>query len=202
MSGINESYQVDLFPLTSISIKNFRAIEELEINNFGQFNLIVGKNNVGKTTLLESILLCLNSYGGLDSLFKRRGWKWPSSVDFLFGTNLDDKIEIIGKKDNYEHKLEIQSKISIASNYYSTLTEEFKEAVFILFNIVISEKEETLNTYKCQRAINKNKKLAIPWTIQGKSIFYKTPSLFLNPRTLETSLEDIYSTAVTQGSIY
>ncbi|TCJ17071.1 hypothetical protein EPD60_07100 [Flaviaesturariibacter flavus] len=40
----------------SITIKNFRRFGELKIANIGQFNIIVGNNNSGKTSLLEGLL--------------------------------------------------------------------------------------------------------------------------------------------------
>jgi predicted ATP-binding protein involved in virulence len=40
-----------------IKIENFRGINNLELNNLRQFNLFVGKNNCGKTSLLESIYI-------------------------------------------------------------------------------------------------------------------------------------------------
>lgn len=42
--------------ITHIIINNFRQFENLTIENIGQFNLIVGDNNVGKTSLLEALL--------------------------------------------------------------------------------------------------------------------------------------------------
>ena len=42
---------------TSIFINNFRCFEELSIESFDRVNLIAGKNNVGKTALLEAIFL-------------------------------------------------------------------------------------------------------------------------------------------------
>jgi AAA15 family ATPase/GTPase len=41
--------------LDSLCIKNFRCFEDLTIKSLGRVNLIVGKNNSGKTTLLEAI---------------------------------------------------------------------------------------------------------------------------------------------------
>ncbi len=40
-----------------IKIENFRGMANLELNDPQQFNLFVGKNNCGKTSLLESIFL-------------------------------------------------------------------------------------------------------------------------------------------------
>ncbi len=44
--------------LTSLEIKNFRAFSHLVVERLGRVNLIVGKNNVGKTTLLEALQIC------------------------------------------------------------------------------------------------------------------------------------------------
>lgn len=43
--------------LTSLEIKNFRTFSHLAIERLGRVNLIVGKNNVGKTTLLEALCI-------------------------------------------------------------------------------------------------------------------------------------------------
>jgi len=40
-----------------IKIEQFRGIEKLELNHLRQFNLFVGKNNCGKTSILESVFL-------------------------------------------------------------------------------------------------------------------------------------------------
>ncbi len=41
--------------LTFFKIENFKRFESFELSNIGQFNIIVGDNNVGKTTLLEAL---------------------------------------------------------------------------------------------------------------------------------------------------
>ncbi len=43
--------------LNSLEIRNFRAFHDLKIEHLGRVNLIVGKNNVGKTSLLEALQL-------------------------------------------------------------------------------------------------------------------------------------------------
>ncbi len=42
--------------LSSFKIFNFKRFKSLEVENIGQINLVVGKNNVGKTSFLESLL--------------------------------------------------------------------------------------------------------------------------------------------------
>jgi AAA15 family ATPase/GTPase len=47
--------------INSINIKNFRVFDNLVVEDFGQINIILGKNNSGKTTLMEAILLTVSS---------------------------------------------------------------------------------------------------------------------------------------------
>ncbi len=62
----------------NLRIHNFRAFDDLEIPRLGQINLVTGKNNSGKTSLLEALfLLCgagnseiamrINAIRGIDS---------------------------------------------------------------------------------------------------------------------------------------
>lgn len=46
--------------LDSLEIENFRVFRHLQIERLGRVNLIVGKNNVGKTTLLEALWFYAN----------------------------------------------------------------------------------------------------------------------------------------------
>lgn len=41
--------------LDSLNIKNYRNLKQLRINSLGRVNLIIGKNNTGKSTVLEAI---------------------------------------------------------------------------------------------------------------------------------------------------
>jgi hypothetical protein len=43
--------------LNSLEIRNFRGFRHLKIERLGRVNLIVGKNNIGKTNLLEALRL-------------------------------------------------------------------------------------------------------------------------------------------------
>ncbi|MBK7936356.1 MAG: AAA family ATPase [Lewinellaceae bacterium] len=42
--------------LTYFKVENFKRFDSLELTDIGQFNLIVGDNNVGKTSVLEALL--------------------------------------------------------------------------------------------------------------------------------------------------
>jgi AAA15 family ATPase/GTPase len=45
--------------LTYFKVENFKRFESFEMDNIGQFNLILGDNNVGKTSVLEALLFDL-----------------------------------------------------------------------------------------------------------------------------------------------
>ena len=61
--------------IESLSIRGYRGIRELEMTNLGRVNLLVGKNNCGKTSVLEALsLLCWgNDPSGLPGVTGRRG---------------------------------------------------------------------------------------------------------------------------------
>jgi AAA15 family ATPase/GTPase len=89
--------------LKGIDINNFRGIKHLYTNNFGSINLITGKNNSGKTTLLESIFLCAG----------------PCNPSLLFQINARRGLERISQKQStisYLHnKLDTKNVISITA---------------------------------------------------------------------------------------
>jgi AAA15 family ATPase/GTPase len=89
--------------LTYFKIENFKKFDSLEVNDIGQFNLIVGDNNVGKTCLLEALLfdeepsqLVCNFHLALQKrglIFERK--KITTEV------NEKSVTEIIAPKENY-----------------------------------------------------------------------------------------------------
>lgn len=59
---------MDELSVSSLEISNFKVFQNIKIEKFGRVNLIVGKNSVGKSTLLEAIWLYVNQ-GSLNSIF-------------------------------------------------------------------------------------------------------------------------------------
>ncbi len=81
---------------TSFHVKNFRGFADLELNDLARINLIAGKNNVGKTALLEALFiysgpynpeltLTVNAFRGMKQ-FKVEFGKWQTRTpwDTLF----------------------------------------------------------------------------------------------------------------------
>jgi AAA15 family ATPase/GTPase len=65
--------------LTYFKVENFKKFDSLEVNDIGQFNLIVGDNNSGKTCLLEALLFDEDGQQLLDNFHQsltKRGLKF------------------------------------------------------------------------------------------------------------------------------
>ncbi len=93
----------------SININRFKGFREFKMDNIGRINLISGRNNVGKTALLEAIFLHCGAYNpaltinidrfrGLDKIHIEFDGSKQSPWDSLFN-NFDKSsvIEIEGK---------------------------------------------------------------------------------------------------------
>ena len=96
---------------SSIHIRGFRGLDSFRMRALGRVNLLVGTNNCGKTSILESIEL-LRSTGHpniLSSILQRRG-EWGDAKDrdseplldvkrLFSGYDLQEKIVIEGERD-------------------------------------------------------------------------------------------------------
>jgi AAA15 family ATPase/GTPase len=87
--------------IQSLSVKNFRCVEDIELKEFRRVNVILGNNNVGKTTLLESIFLLTGMSNSilLLTIDSFRGLTHNNSEDFRFffrGLDYNNKPEITG----------------------------------------------------------------------------------------------------------
>lgn len=88
--------------ISTIEITNFRGISHLKIEDFKMVNIFLGKNNIGKTTVLEAIFLSLGAGNpiiaiGIDGF---RNLIHTQSEDFKF----------IFHQLNYDHIIEIKTK--------------------------------------------------------------------------------------------
>ena len=69
--------------LDSLKISNFRCFDNLEISSLGRVNLIVGKNNTGKSTVLEAVYVLARNGAAdaLSSILKDRHEFFSDAVD-------------------------------------------------------------------------------------------------------------------------
>jgi AAA15 family ATPase/GTPase len=91
----------------SFTIKNFKNFKSLELNDLERVNLIIGKNNSGKSSLLEAILLHNMNIVSIIPIIKSRNTDLLSVTDFkhiiqAFFNNFNTKepIDLIGFFEN------------------------------------------------------------------------------------------------------
>lgn len=75
--------------LSKISIKNFRSIKSIEINFQKDLNVFVGKNNTGKSTIIDAIRLVLSSP------INNPNPIWITEDDFYKASQADNRSEFI-----------------------------------------------------------------------------------------------------------
>lgn len=96
--------------LTSLNIKQYRGFYDLNIQNFGEINIIVGDNNVGKTTLLETIMLLrdIENFSNILRVSKLRNY---GTFSPFRNSTFDDFYYIFNPKD-VNKLLEIEATVN------------------------------------------------------------------------------------------
>lgn len=121
--------------LKSFQINNFRLFQHLQVERLGHVNLVVGKNNAGKSTFLEAIELYASnaSYSVLLELVESRQETWfsvaqPHSQNFLgnplrhlfFGHKLPE----IGQKGISLGEVDSNTKLHIGTAAYQNQNDD------------------------------------------------------------------------------
>ncbi len=70
--------------IKELSITNFRGIESLQLNGFGDINIFTGKNNTGKSTCLEAIALISSAPNNFNDNFSN------DVLEFITSKRSDD----------------------------------------------------------------------------------------------------------------
>ncbi len=65
--------------ITEVLIRNFKCFKSLTVPELGRITLIGGRNNVGKTALLEALFLFLDRTRA-DMIFRQYGWRGMEGV--------------------------------------------------------------------------------------------------------------------------
>ena len=115
--------------INSLELTNFRKFKKLKLENFKLINVIIGKNGVGKTSIIESIY-----FGSLAKSFK------SYYDDVLLNENESFfKIKVLLNKNSYTKKLEIivqgkDKKAKIDDQIIKRLSDYICEYSVILFS--------------------------------------------------------------------
>lgn len=93
----------------SIEIQGFRGISKLKINDFKRFNLFIGENNCGKTTILESLFILTNPTNPIlpakTNMFRKLNILDKTSLEVLFhNLNIENPIKLSAELFNVEMK--------------------------------------------------------------------------------------------------
>jgi AAA15 family ATPase/GTPase len=119
--------------IKNIEIKNFRCFDSLKVFGFERVNLVSGKNNAGKTALLEAIFL--NSAPRPDTIFLLRQIRREQAsfskalpertwINFFFQQNKNNTILIESLLENDESKV---VEISIDESLKNFLNDTYEE---------------------------------------------------------------------------
>nr|WP_322624562.1 AAA family ATPase [uncultured Flavobacterium sp.] len=137
--------------IKNITVENFKCFEHFSAGDFGMYNIILGDNNVGKTSFLESLLFDENItqtisnlkdcllYKGLVSkteklkkinpitFFKNRYFNDESIVvDFTFFNNVDVNLKL---KTVFVNDLDVETRSALNSHFNNiNLDNEIVEA--------------------------------------------------------------------------
>ncbi len=100
--------------LTSAQVRNFRTFDELTVERLSRINLVAGRNNSGKTSLLEALFLLsgfgnprlaldLSAIRGIDSVSGPREMLWELLWKLMFfALDSEGSIEIKGDHSSHE----------------------------------------------------------------------------------------------------
>ena len=156
LPDIKDKQNIEHF--TNIIITNFRQFNKIRLEDIGQFNLIVGDNNVGKTSILEALLFT----DDIDLYLKNLIFSYASRVNLLNFKNPNDFIlDIINQDSNYKE-------------FSFKLQENRREWNFI---IKIPTEDEVRSKYKSNEDIDITKYICI--VSDDKKCEIKTLSLIL-----------------------
>lgn len=89
-------------------LKNFKRFKNLELDDIGQFNLVLGDNNVGKTSLLEALTFANNPTSFLEGL---------SYCLKLRGVNYSPRLGTLGTYINFKDQEESMGELTITCSF-------------------------------------------------------------------------------------
>ncbi len=133
--------------INSVEIKNYRSLKNLRLDDLSSVNLITGKNNTGKSTLLEAIALYASRGDRflINELLQNRGENFkkfeenkdPTELNIktlssLFtyryaGFEKENELSIFASNSDFENLIPSQNKLSLRFvNYFEEILRDDK----------------------------------------------------------------------------
>ena len=139
--------------IKKLEITNFKCFQSLKINQIKQINLIGGKNNIGKTALLEAIELLTSSdtpyslIANTNILLKRRkgysdGWQ-ETDIDLIYKNK--ELMKIYSEKQSLEIKLGENIFKENNDDMFDPLSRKFILDDKPIYNTIFKSKENYKN---------------------------------------------------------
>ena len=160
--------------LKDVIIKNYRCFEDFTIDGLSQVNLIVGSNQIGKTSLLEAIYLLVNQQGDLTNLLDilRQRDDFFSYSDLAYSAEEREIAKIINLYQHifYGHRQK-QNDIKIYSNEEESLD----------LQIINSKYKNGFNDNEIIWKRNKNSEVVINLEVDKLPLFWQElyPYIFI-----------------------
>ncbi|MGC8970419.1 MAG: AAA family ATPase, partial [Conexivisphaera sp.] len=79
--------------VAGIRIRGFKLFDELELGDLGMINVLVGRNNTGKTTIMEAVNAVLGE-GGLEDLLRVDPLEEPRMYNILNARTRADEARV------------------------------------------------------------------------------------------------------------
>ena len=177
----------------SISIKNLRGIKDLQIDDIKQFNIFTGKNNCGKTSILEALFLLIGMSNPVlpFTINNFRDLILTENDDFRFiFNNLDFKNNPLIKGVLETHTRQLEITPLIAQPKTKSKNEEKKLLKDTDVSPATTSTYSQINGIILQFQRNREKKLSIEISLKQEIIElhkdYKEElnGTFINPRTI------------------
>ncbi|MGQ3088146.1 AAA family ATPase, partial [Flavobacterium sp.] len=96
--------------IKNISIENFKCFDYFSVEGFGRFNIILGNNNVGKTSFLEGLLFdenIIQTISNLQGVLQSRRITYDNEIDF----------DTINPLSFFINKLQKDNRIKVTISY-------------------------------------------------------------------------------------
>jgi len=215
--------------LKSFQIDNFRLFQHLEVRNLSRVNLIVGKNNAGKSSFLEALKLYASNSDPfvLLDLIQSRQETWSSEVQPRFQTFLanpvrhlffDHKLPKIGDKGIYIGEISSSMNLSINIGAYQEKNDEEGSIKKIRISdiededfssieawLIIEENERTRRLFRLDRSIEeirRNSRLSYEKTAFESRYRLQTVATENMPNQKIANLWDLTSLTDLESDVY